>query len=97
MKEKKDKSVLVRLTSEELEALRTNAKKADITVSELIRLSALNVPIIQKPDLITIETFNILRGLANNVNQLTRHANANNEIEVKELAIVVERLRGLLL
>ena len=97
MKEKREKSLRIRVSDDEYNALQLNAKKADISVSDLVRMSAMNVPIVPKPDLMTMETFNILRGLANNVNQLTRHANATNEIEVKELASVVERLRGLLL
>ena len=73
---KREKIISSRFTLDEYQTIQERIKTAGVTLSRFIRLAILNGKVVQR---ITPEDAGILRqlsGMANNLNQLTRKANA---------------------
>lgn len=97
MKENKENRLVVRVNNTELEAIKERAEKAGLTVSQYTRKLATGHRIEARQPLLNLETFNVLAGMANNVNQIAKRANGGGEVAVNELAQIVAELRERLL
>ena len=72
---KRNNRIWLRVSDEELEKVNNNSKKAGYSRGAYLRSIALKVVPREKPDEEFYAFMRILSGLANNINQLARHAN----------------------
>ena len=74
--EKKNYKVTVKMSTLEYYALKGKAKKVGVSLSEFIRNSIMTTSVVQRLTPETNAEIRKLSGMANNLNQITRKANA---------------------
>lgn len=73
---RKDRSVRVRLSATEYLLAQTKARSAGMRISDLVRASLRNAKVVPRWSPKDQQTLNVLRGMADNLNQMTRAANS---------------------
>jgi len=85
------KALLVRLTNKEHDALKEQSARTGRTQSDIIRSAWKKLKIIELPPADFAETVTELRRIGNNLNQLTRAANAG-KIDITEIKSVLSEI-----
>ena len=94
---KLSKSVTVKFSKPSYEALKLSARKANRKLAEYIRESALNGEVVSGHNAETVAIAKNLIGMANNLNQLARKANAGGYSEVGwDCKVAVARIHELI-
>jgi hypothetical protein len=89
------KSLLVRFTPEELHRIRERARYCGLPASTFLRELGLGAELRERPRRIEKDAIYHLSRLGNNLNQLTRAANATGRVELSErLREVLAELRA---
>ena len=91
---KKTKSLLLRLTKEEATQLKEQSVRTGRSMSDIIRSAWKRMKIIELPPADFAETVVQIRRVGNNLNQLTRLANAG-EIKIPEIKKVLAEIAAL--
>lgn len=89
----KEKRIALRVSDDEYLMIKQYADNAGLTVSQYLRSIAKKKPVNPKPSLIDMDSYNALRGIANNLNQIARHANGTGFVQVEELNKLVEEFK----
>lgn len=84
-------AVKVRLTAEEKDLLKEQSKRTGRSMSDLIRAAWKKMKIVELPPADFSETVVQLRRIGNNLNQLTRAANAG-EVNIPEIKGVLSEI-----
>lgn len=74
--EKKNYKVTVKMSSVEYYTLKSKAKDAGVSISEFVRNSIMKTPVVQRLTPEMNAEIRKLSGMANNLNQIARKANA---------------------
>ncbi len=77
--------------------LKNKIEKAKITESEYFRSLILDKEIKEKPGLEFYDCFKVLRGMSNNLNQLTILAHVNGEVNVDRYESLKKEIENLIL
>lgn len=85
------KALLLRLTEEEATQLKEQSARTGRTQSDIIRSAWKKLKIIELPPADFAETVTELRRIGNNLNQLTRAANAG-KIDITEIKSVLSEI-----
>lgn len=85
------KALLVRLTNEEHDTLKEQSTRTGRTQSDIMRSAWKRIKIIELPPADFAETVIQLRRIGNNLNQLTRAANAG-EVHIPEIKSVLSEI-----
>lgn len=88
---KKTKALLLRLTPDEFALLKEQSARTGRTQSDIIRAAWKKLKIIELPPADFAETVVQLRRIGNNLNQLTRAANAG-EVNIPEIKSVLSEI-----
>ena len=88
---KKTKSLLLRLTAKEYTRLKQQSVRTGRTQSDIIRSAWKKMKIIELPPADFAETVVQIRRIGNNLNQLTRLANAG-EVKIPEIKSVLSEI-----
>ncbi|HEV7347425.1 plasmid mobilization protein [Telluribacter sp.] len=91
-REKKDKTILLRVNQKEYETIKSNATLAGLSVSNYLRRLGTNHPVKARFEK---EEKRNLQGIGNNLNQLTAYAHKGLLYE-KPLLEVLDKLKNLL-
>ena len=85
------KALLLRLTEEEASQLKEQSERTGRSMSDVIRAAWKRLKIIELPPADFAETVIQLRRIGNNLNQLTRAANAG-EVNIPEIKSVLSEI-----
>ncbi len=85
---KKTKALLLRLTPDEIALLKEQSERTGRSMSDIIRAAWKKMRIVELPPADFQETVVQLRRIGNNLNQLTRAANAG-EIDIPEIKSIL--------
>ena len=88
------KALLLRLTEEEASQLKEQSARTGRTQSDILRSAWKKLKIIELPPTDFVETVIQLRRIGNNLNQLTRAANAG-EINIPEIRKTLSEISAL--
>ncbi|MBR4865599.1 MAG: plasmid mobilization relaxosome protein MobC [Clostridia bacterium] len=97
---KRDHSVLVRLTQQELDFLENRVRRSGLSREAYLRALIHEKSIKERPSPDLCKTLTLLQQISNNMNQIARRANAMNFIDTdtyRENAASLEELKGKLL
>ena len=84
-----------RVSEEELEIIKANAKKAGLSLSEYQRQACLNPVIVVKESVADVKLIHQLLRIGTNLNQLTKHANIHKNYDSKRLNMLLAQLEPL--
>lgn len=90
MSEKKEKYFKVYCTSEEYKEVKLNALKAEVSLSDYFMRLHKSKPFIIKERNETIQKIHDIRGVANNLNQISKHLNSGNSATQKVLEDITD-------
>ena len=94
-KNKRDLLSRFRVNQAEKAAIKANAIKAGLSVSEFQRKSCLEPIMVVKDNLIDKEAIRQLLAIGNNLNQLTKHAHVHREYDSERLHSLLDRIESL--
>lgn len=75
----------LRVTETERDLIKAKAAECGLHLSAYLRSASLDAVIVTRNDLIDRETYRALRGIANNLNQLTRKTHIHDEYDKERL------------
>lgn len=83
--EKREHKLPVRVSAEELDAIKKRAQQTGLTVSEFVRRAALYSRVVIKESRHDVELVRQLSAIGNNLNQLVRKSHASGRMDTRRL------------
>ena len=85
------------VNEQEAKLLKQKSKKAKLSESDYLRILITDKEVKEKPGLEFYEYINVVRGMATNLNQLTKLAHINNEIDEKKYEELKKEIENFIL
>lgn len=83
----------IRMSSDELQAVRANANEQGLSLSEYVRRVSIDGKIVQRTPRIEVEAIRDLLKIGNNLNQLVKSGHIHSEVDLAELRAVLAQVQ----